>query len=107
MKQSVVRMLMDPSSSFPDLAELLRKPAWMESGACRGMSTDTFISSHTRPLYSAKAVCSNCSVRDECLRYAMEDDSCVGVWGGTSTLERRSMRQRTSAGAPPPGASTG
>lgn len=50
MKQSMVKMLMDPSSSFPDLAELLQKPVWMQSAACKGMSTDTFISSHTRPL---------------------------------------------------------
>ena len=107
MKQSMVKMLMDPSSSFPDLAELLQKPVWMQSAACKGMSTDTFISSHTRPLYAAKAVCSKCPVRVECLGYAIEDDSCVGVWGGTSTVERRSMRHGIRPGASPPGASTG
>jgi WhiB family transcriptional regulator, redox-sensing transcriptional regulator len=107
MHQAMVKMLMDPSSSFPDLAELLRKPVWMESAACKGMSTDTFISSRTRPLYTAKAVCSECPVRVECLGYAMDDDSCVGVWGGTSTVERRSMRHDTRPGARRPGASTG
>ncbi len=92
MNQSMAKMLMDPSSSVPDLGELLRRPAWMESAACRGMSTETFISSQTRPSYAAKAVCSTCPVHVECLAYAMADDSCVGVWGGTSAVERRSMR---------------
>lgn len=92
MNQTMVKQLMDPSSTLPDLAELLQKPAWMALAACRGMSTDNFISSRTRPLYSAKAICSGCSVQPECLEYAMADDSCVGVWGGTTTLERRSMR---------------
>lgn len=92
MNPSMVKMLMDPSASPPDLAELLGKPAWMELAACRGMNTETFISSQTRPLYAAKAVCKKCPVQAECLDYALADDSCVGVWGGTSTLDRRALR---------------
>jgi WhiB family redox-sensing transcriptional regulator len=107
MNKSMVKMLMDPSSTLPDLAELLRKPSWMAMAACRGMSTESFISSQTRPLYAAKAVCSRCPVRSECLDYALAEESCVGVWGGTSTLERRSMRHGIRPELRVPGTSTG
>jgi WhiB family redox-sensing transcriptional regulator len=107
MNRSMVKLLMDPSSTMPELAELLQKPAWMALAACRGMSTEDFISSRTRPPYGAKAVCSRCSVRSDCLDYAMADESCVGVWGGTSTLERRSMRQGIRPAIAVSGASTG
>lgn len=93
MKALLVQVQMDPNLPLPDLNEVFRKPAWMELGACRGMDTAIFIPTSRRPHRTAKAVCAGCPVRTECLEYAMADESCVGVWGGTSTTERQAMRE--------------
>ncbi len=42
----------------------------------------------------AKAVCRRCSVREACLRWALDMDQFTGVWGGTSEAERRALRER-------------
>jgi WhiB family redox-sensing transcriptional regulator len=47
----------------------------------------------------ARAVCSTCPVRVECLDHALDNDERLGVWGGTSRLERRHLRLRRRAEA--------
>ncbi|MDY5139459.1 WhiB family transcriptional regulator, partial [Actinotignum timonense] len=44
----------------------------------------------------AKRVCQECTVRDDCLNYALEHNQDSGVWGGTSEDERRRLRRRTA-----------
>jgi WhiB family redox-sensing transcriptional regulator len=44
----------------------------------------------------AKAICSGCPVRQECLDYALADPSLVGVWSGTDERERRAMRSESA-----------
>jgi WhiB family redox-sensing transcriptional regulator len=49
---------------------------------------------------AARAVCSGCPVRDECLTYALDHREVFGIWGGKSTNERRRLqRQRRRAAA--------
>jgi WhiB family redox-sensing transcriptional regulator len=45
----------------------------------------------------AKWVCKRCPLIQECRQYAMENEDIVGVWGGTSTLERNNLRWRKGA----------
>jgi WhiB family redox-sensing transcriptional regulator len=40
----------------------------------------------------AKAICSRCSVRQECLQYALDNRILHGIWGGTSARERERLR---------------
>jgi WhiB family transcriptional regulator, redox-sensing transcriptional regulator len=42
---------------------------------------------------AAKALCAKCSVRAECLAYALEGGDRFGIWGGTSERERRRLRR--------------
>jgi WhiB family redox-sensing transcriptional regulator len=42
----------------------------------------------------AKWVCRRCPLIKECREYAMQDIDIVGIWGGTSTLERNNLRWR-------------
>jgi WhiB family redox-sensing transcriptional regulator len=42
---------------------------------------------------AARAVCSECSVRQECLLYALANREQFGIWGGTSERERRRLRR--------------
>jgi hypothetical protein len=47
----------------------------------------------------AQGVCAGCSVREECLEYALKHNIEHGVWGGTSERERRRIaRRRRQAG---------
>jgi len=42
----------------------------------------------------AKKVCLSCSVRDDCLEYALGHDERFGIWGGLSERERRRLKKR-------------
>jgi WhiB family redox-sensing transcriptional regulator len=45
-----------------------------------------------RQTNKAKTVCRDCSVRAECLRWALDHGEDYGVWGGISADERRMLR---------------
>ena len=78
----------------PELPDLFARPAWMAQGLCRWFPTIEFVPPANAPGRDAKEVChSGCPVLLECLRYAVENDE-VGVWGGTTQLERRAARRR-------------
>ena len=56
-----------------------------------------FITDPGTPTEPARAVCGACTVRSDCLAYALADPSLVGLWGGTTEKERRQMRRRKVA----------
>jgi WhiB family redox-sensing transcriptional regulator len=74
-------------------------PDWRHDGACRGMNPDLFFPERGDPTMPAKAVCSQCPVRAECLRDALGQRERFGVWGGLSERERRVLRGRMVRGA--------
>ena len=41
----------------------------------------------------AKRVCQSCTVRTECLEYALAQDERFGIWGGLSERERRKLKR--------------
>jgi WhiB family redox-sensing transcriptional regulator len=42
----------------------------------------------------AKKVCGSCTVRAACLDWALYNDQDIGIWGGLSERERRSLKKR-------------
>jgi WhiB family transcriptional regulator, redox-sensing transcriptional regulator len=42
----------------------------------------------------AKKVCFTCSVRGECLEYALQTREAYGIWGGLTEVERRTRLHR-------------
>jgi hypothetical protein len=48
----------------------------------------------------AKALCATCTVRTECLDFAVASNQDFGVWGGQDEFERRTARQAHPAGHP-------
>jgi WhiB family redox-sensing transcriptional regulator len=70
------------------------RPAWQRRAACRGMVTDAFMPGRGGSTAAAKAICIGCSVRRDCLAYALEDPEMDGVWGGTSKIERQRIHRQ-------------
>lgn len=46
----------------------------------------------------AKAICADCTVREQCLQYSLEREEPFGVWGGLSEDERFRLLKKTSNG---------
>ena len=46
---------------------------------------------------AAKEVCCECTVKTECLEFAIETNQDCGIWGGTSEDERRNIRRQMAA----------
>jgi len=41
----------------------------------------------------AKAICSNCWIEKDCLKFAMKTKQRYGIWGGTTPNERKRLRK--------------
>ena len=48
----------------------------------------------------AKALCSSCEVQEPCLEYALKFEP-LGIWGGTTEVEREFMRREKNIKLPP------
>lgn len=77
---------------------------WRDQAACLTVDPELFFPiGNTGPalaqIEEAKAVCSNCSVVEICLKWALDNNQDAGVWGGTSEDERRSLKRRNARNA--------
>jgi len=76
--------------------------AWQVRAACRGPQSTVFfppthaerkdekLARETR----AKAICSTCAVRVDCLEYAIRIREPHGIWGGLNEVERKQVMER-------------
>lgn len=75
-------------------------PQWMERAACANASPDIFFPSAGESLRPARIVCMRCTVKAECLAYALDAEgdtaraSRFGIYAGLSP-EQRAKLQRT------------
>ncbi|MGW4559473.1 WhiB family transcriptional regulator [Streptomyces sp. NPDC004365] len=65
---------------------------WHEKAACRDCDTDLFFpismqGAGRRQADEAKAVCSMCSVREQCADWAVDTAQQYGIWGGMDEAE--------------------
>ncbi|WP_433364235.1 WhiB family transcriptional regulator [Streptosporangium sp. CA-115845] len=74
---------------------------WQDNALCRGESLALFFGADKERQperdireRQAKEICSRCSVRTECLSYALSRPERHGVWGGLNEEERASERRR-------------
>jgi WhiB family redox-sensing transcriptional regulator len=67
------------------------RPAWMRDALCREHPEVSFFIERGGAVAAAIAVCSDCLVRAECLRYALDHDERDGIWGGTTPAQRKMM----------------
>ena len=69
---------------------------WQETAgaACRGMDTKFFYPPGSEGIAEAKAVCTKCPIKVECLQYALEYGEDYGIWGGETERARVIIRKR-------------
>jgi WhiB family redox-sensing transcriptional regulator len=70
---------------------------WHQEAACRGRGPNAFVRGPRSDYGSMRELCESCSVRLECLEFALSDESLTGLWGGTTDMERRLIRRRRVA----------
>ena len=76
--------------------------SWMADAECKGMDPDLFHPGRGEDAKKAKAICSECLVRIECLDYSLANYEKVGIWGGMSERERRALRREINLAKPKP-----
>lgn len=72
------------------------RPEWVEQAACYGIGTDLFFPDRPdakKSIEKAKRICDGCTVRADCLAYAIETNS-PGIWAGTGPRERAAIADR-------------
>lgn len=79
--------------------------SWQRTGLCRGNHSYLFFPPSTverkeereRREHKAKAICSVCPVKAECLEFALEIREPYGIWGALTETERRQVLARRAA----------
>lgn len=67
-------------------------PTWQEQANCAGTDTDLFYPDRHETDWRAKQLCGHCTVRHECLQYALDTDERWGIWGGLNETERQGIK---------------
>ncbi len=86
---------------FSQLLEVLSKQelAWQDLANCRGADPDLFFPERGASTRTAKSICRECSVRPDCLEFAIVSSEKFGIWGGMSERERRRIRRQRALDA--------
>ncbi|MFT4029384.1 MAG: WhiB family transcriptional regulator [Protaetiibacter sp.] len=71
--------------------------AWQTDALCAQTDPEAFFPEKGGSTRDAKRICTGCSVRAQCLEYALENDERFGIWGGLSERERRKLRRGRTA----------
>ncbi|MPZ90254.1 MAG: WhiB family transcriptional regulator [Actinobacteria bacterium] len=72
---------------------LLQPVEWQSAARCSEVDPEIFFPERGGSSKAARAVCSGCPVRVQCLEYALNNKEQFGIWGGTSERERRRLRK--------------
>ncbi|WP_081746755.1 WhiB family transcriptional regulator [Arthrobacter sp. H5] len=75
---------------FDDEGEL----GWQADALCAQTDPEAFFPEKGGSTRDAKKVCGACTVKSQCLEYALANDERFGIWGGLSERERRRLRKR-------------
>jgi WhiB family redox-sensing transcriptional regulator len=73
---------------------------FMKHAACKGLDPEMFFPERgaNTSIKKAREVCNRCSVKDDCLRFAMNNRIDFGVWGGLSAHQRIQRARRANKG---------
>jgi WhiB family redox-sensing transcriptional regulator len=91
-----------PEGKTGVVTDTLQEQMWQLDAACRGNDRTIFYppsfaerrDERDRREARAKAICAQCPVQAECLRYALAQRDQHGIWGGRTEVERRAQLTR-------------
>jgi WhiB family redox-sensing transcriptional regulator len=72
---------------------------WQDAANCKGANADLFFPERGASTRTAKGICRECSVRADCLEFAITTGEKFGIWGGMSERERRRVRKERQIAA--------
>lgn len=69
---------------------------WSDRAACLGEDQEKFFQGqgHGERPDEARALCTACPVREECLDHALTQNETEGVWGGLTAKERQKLKRK-------------
>ena len=67
---------------------------WMDKALCREVDLNLFFPDGGGSSKTARKVCNRCEVKTQCLKYALTFPSMIGIWGGTTEKQRRTMKRK-------------
>lgn len=72
----------------------LRPGRWVENALCAQIGGDLWFAEKGdwATTIQAKLICQRCPVREQCLRWALENGENHGVWGGMTPEQRKRFR---------------
>jgi hypothetical protein len=89
-----------PTNNLVDLPTLKEwgDGRWRQKAACANTDTEGFFPSKGKEartqhvISTARLVCASCSVRKECLEFAVNNSVIYGIWGGLTREERKAIK---------------
>ena len=88
----------EPAEASPWTVLGTDEEGWRSDALCAETDPEAFFPEKGGSTREAKRVCTGCTVRAECLEFALANDERFGIWGGLSERERRRLRvQRRDA----------
>jgi hypothetical protein len=91
------------SPSRMSFLDEFRPEPWMRDALCAQTDPEAFFPEKGGSTRDAKRICNGgrgavgCEVREQCLRYALDQDERFGIWGGLSSRERARLRRARAA----------
>jgi len=91
-----------PTNEYKSLEELrteVNDLDWQLKANCIGLDSTMFIPTDlkgaavNKQMKAAKQYCYECSVRAECLAFAIYNNMDIGLWGGFTPLERKGLHK--------------
>lgn len=74
---------------------------WQSKSACKDQDTSLFFYEDNergeikdKRIAAAKQICDGCSVKTQCLEFALQIKEDYGIWGGLTPEERYTIRRR-------------
>jgi WhiB family redox-sensing transcriptional regulator len=65
--------------------------SWEDQARCRKYDPEMFFAPGGRAERKAKGICGKCTVKTDCLAFALDSRTEFGVWGGLNGKERRGL----------------
>lgn len=80
------------------IAEVLMPPEWTKKALCAEVDPNIFFPEIGEDVAKVKRICKACDVKEECLKFSLDNDERFGIWGGLSEINRRKLRAERRLG---------